>query len=124
MVELNQCSDDFIDLNPELKSMLGNTGKSKYGNRRRTHEGITFDSGHEASEGAKAIAAEKAHKIFNLGFHVRFPLYGGTYYECDWCFFDENLQPVIVDAKGHKTAMYKLKKKQFEAKYKIKITEV
>jgi len=118
-------SKEILDLNPELK--VANIPASKYKNVRAEAAGLTFQSGHEATEISKLILAEECKAIFGLRLQVRFPLLGGVVYVADATYLelrDGKLVPVVVDAKGVKTPAYRNKKKQFKATYGIEITEI
>ncbi len=49
---------------------------------------------------------------------------GGVKYVCDYQVFWSNGEVTFEDVKGIRLPMYKLKKKQVEATYPIKITEI
>lgn len=107
---------------------------SKYHSVKTEIDGITFDSKREAELYIKLQALERGGAIRALERQVKFPLYGieaNTRTETHICFYvadfvcqDENGQTCIYDAKGMKTAMYRLKKRWFEAQYGLKIIEV
>ena len=98
---------------------------------RTTVDGITFASKHEAKVYCDLKMLERAGEIAFLIWDkklLRFPImHNGIhicYYEADFSYFDANYRRVIVDAKGMKTEIYKLKKKLFEADTGLKITEM
>lgn len=107
---------------------------SKYGNEKVCADGITFDSIHERDIYLQLKAAERGGAISNLRLQVPFILQekyvinGKTVreikYVADFVFENEDLETEVWDAKGMKTDVYKLKKKLFECKYGIEITEV
>ena len=121
-------SDDVLKRNPGLKDKLKGIPASKYGNVREVAKGLNFQSGHEAAEISKLMIADERHQeVFGLRLQVKFPLQGKTSYVADATYLTvENgvLVPVVLDAKGMKTDVYKIKKKMFEETYGIKITEV
>jgi len=90
----------------------------------RTVDGITFDSKAEAKR-------YRDLKILQAGGHVEmflrqtiFHLPGNTKYTCDFFVFWANGKVTIEDVKGMRTAAYIRAKKQVEAAYPIKITEI
>lgn len=108
---------------------------SKYHNRKAVVDGITFDSITEAEYyiGLKLLLRDGAIKDIEI--HPKFllqPAYVKNgkkirpiYYEADFAYFDIVAgKNVVVDVKGCKTDVYKLKKKLFEYRYDLTITEV
>jgi dsDNA-binding SOS-regulon protein len=51
-------------------------------------------------------------------------LLGGTKYVCDYQVFWSNGEVTFEDVKGMRTPMYKVKKREVEAKYPFIITEI
>jgi len=118
-------SKDVKDLNPELNVEVVNP--SKYHNVKTESAGMTFQSGHEASVVQGLILQEQHGMIFGLRLQVKFPLPGKINYIADAVYLelqDGKLMPVVEDAKGFKTKEYKLKKKLFEERFGLKISEV
>lgn len=117
---------------------------AKYGNKKTTVDGITFDSKKEAQRYHELKLREKAGEIRSLQLQFQYPLMvpsvignGGPYervclgkYIADFRY-EEFLRPgrskecrtVVEDVKGFKTPLYRWKKKHFEAQYGIKIRE-
>ena len=117
----------------------------KYGNRKVTFEGQTFDSKRECQRWQELRLLEKAGKISDLQRQVRFELIpeqrladttgpkGGrrrgkvlekaVYYVADFTYYDENNKFVMEDAKGHRTREYIIKRKIMLARYGIQIRE-
>jgi len=110
--------------------------RSKYGVRtdragveRRTVDGVTFASQKEAHRYLELRASLRTGLITDLELQPRFPLYVsnvkiGTYI-ADFRYRSKAGEIVIEDVKsaGTKTAVYRLKKKIFEAMYPFKILE-
>lgn len=109
--------------------------RSKYYSKKIVVDGIKFDSKKEAAYYQKLKILEKADKIKNLTLQKefllqeKFKLNGKTRreinYRADFSYIstdDDKLH--IVDVKGYRTDVYKLKKKLFEYKYGIEIEEV
>lgn len=121
--------------------------RSKYGAVKTTVDGIVFDSKAEAARWVVLRAMERAGKIVRLKRQHDFELVtlrtdirGNVqehectgrvwvvgYYRADFTY-DELLAAktefVVEDVKGFRTAMYRLKKKHFEAQYGITIREI
>jgi hypothetical protein len=97
---------------------------NKYHAVKTEIDGIVFDSKKEAERYRELCLLQKAHEIFCLCCHVRFPLPGKIFYEADFVYLDAGLQVVVEDVKGFKTQTYKLKWKLFKEQYGIRITEL
>lgn len=112
--------------------------RSKYGAKRTTVDGITFASKAEARHYAELKLREKAGEIKDLELQPKFPLmvprrgHGGPWdrevvghYIADFRYREGPTGVLrVVDVKGMKTPVYRLKKKMVEAIYGITITEV
>lgn len=124
---------------------------SKYGNRKVTFEGHTFDSKRECLRWQELRLLQRAGKICDLRRQVKFELIpeqrmpdtlgpkGGrrrgkllekaVFYVADFVYY-EGGQPseggkfVVEDAKGHRTREYIIKRKLMLARYDIQIREV
>ena len=100
---------------------------SKYHARKTTVDGITFDSKGESQEYARLKLLERAGVIQNLKLQPRFLLQEGFEHEghkirkieyvADFQY-EKDGQTVVVDYKGMKTDVYKLKRKLFLYKYR------
>jgi len=108
---------------------------SKYGNRKTSVNGITFDSKHEAHRYIELMYMERAKLISDLQLQVRFELIPNQYkngklierraeYVADFVYCDACGDTVVEDAKGCRTDVYRLKKKLMLEKYGIEIQEV
>lgn len=108
---------------------------SKYYSKKITVDNINFDSKKEANYYLKLKMLLKSGAIKDLELQKefilqdKFKINGKTRrqisYKADFTYFstqDNKLH--IVDVKGFKTEIYKLKKKLFEYKYGIEIEEV
>lgn len=109
--------------------------QSKYKNKKTTCDGIEFDSKKERNHYLKLKAMEEVGLIKNLELQKeyilqeKFVLNGKTRrkitYKADFSYITtEDNKLHVVDVKGFKTEVYKLKKKLFEYKYKIELEEV
>ena len=109
---------------------------SKYRSRKATADGITFDSKRERDRYLELKLLEKAGVITDLVLQPRYVIHN-AYVRCDgkkvreiqyipdFRYFDtEKNAEVIEDVKGVKTEVYRIKKKLFEKRYGVKITEV
>ncbi len=113
-----------------------NVARSKYGNERFEADGKRFDSKKEARVWLELKARQLAGEIRNLTHHA--PLYHlmapgpdrqimitVSTYEPDFTYFEgESTVRTVVDAKGHRTAIYALKKRWLFLQDGIVIIEV
>lgn len=111
--------------------------RSKYGNKKVTVDGITFDSQKEAKRWTELKQLEEAGAISHLERQPKFKLFCGNtpirfdsgrqaVYRADFAYFSasENKR-VIEDAKGFRTPEYKLKRAIVHAMHPMtKIIEV
>lgn len=103
--------------------------KSKYHNVRTLHDGITFDSAHEATRYAQLKLLERAGEITDLQLQVPFKItINGQLvctYKADFTYTDRRTgRPVVEDAKGCSTREYRIKKNLMRAVLGIEIVEV
>ncbi len=122
----------------QYKRFLSNSidyKQSKYKNKKTTCDGIEFDSKKERNYYLKFKAMQDLGIIRDLELQKeyilqdKFVLNGKTRrkitYKADFSYItteDDKLH--VVDVKGFKTEVYKLKKKLFEYKYQIELEEV
>ena len=93
----------------------------KYGAKRTTVDGITFDSKAEARRFGVLKNLQKLGKIGDIKVHPEFvlaePVKGklrAIKYEADFLYYDMEIkQNVIEDVKGFPTAAYRIKKNMF-----------
>lgn len=107
---------------------------NKYRNVKTEIDGTIFDSQREANLYLHLKALERAGSIRALERQVKFPLNALArtslketkvcYYIADFVCQDLDGRTCVYDAKGVKTAMYRLKKKWFELQYGLRIIEV
>ena len=108
---------------------------AKYHNKKVKYDGYTFDSIREKNYYIKLKLLEKAGKIKELELQKEFELqpsfklnnktYRSIKYRADFTYKtteDDKLH--VVDVKGYRTDVYRLKKKLFEYKYRIEIEEI
>lgn len=102
--------------------------RSKYGNRRVTVDGMTFDSQHEADYYFSELLPRKQNGELKLLLRqVPFELPGGIKYICDFFTVDRVGEVTVIDAKSEATRqnrVYINKKKQVKALYGLEIVEV
>lgn len=108
-----------------FRRQLGTPGAkpSKYRNVRTKIDGINFDSKKEAGRYVELTLAMGAGECW----FVRQPCFdtgGGTTYRADFLVVWRDGSVSVEDVKGMRTAAYKRSKKQVEARYPIKITEL
>lgn len=100
---------------------------SKYGNRKTTVNGITFDSAAEAQRYTDLLLLERAGHIENLRLQPKFELlpaftdghgkrHRATHYIADFQY-TEGDRDVVEDVKGVETKVFKLKRKLFLMRY-------
>lgn len=107
---------------------------SKYKNVKVELDGFVFDSKREAMLYTSLKALERAGTIRALERQVKFPLNAlestslkatkVCFYIADFVCQDLDGRTCVYDAKGVKTAMYRLKKRWFELQYGLRIIEV
>lgn len=100
--------------------------KNKMGNTKVTFQGVTYDSKWEAHLSLLLKAdLPKGHSMryqwpyrLQEGFKKNGKKYKPIYYIADFAIYDENYNIYrVIDAKGHETAVFKIKRKLFEHKY-------
>lgn len=100
--------------------------RSKYGNESTWVHGIRFDSKREAEFFRRLEILRAMGTIRFFLRQVPFELEGGVTYRADFLVFwsDPCARETIFDVKGFRTEVYRLKKKQVEARYGVTIREV
>jgi hypothetical protein len=126
----------------------GNPPPAKYGNKKITVGGITFDSRREAKRYQELYFLQKAGKISDLELQKRFELvpaqyetferYGkkgqrlkdgqrcvekAVFYVADFCYVQDG-QQVVEDTKGVRTKDYIIKRKLLLWVHGIRVKEV
>lgn len=132
---------------------MARRNKSKYGNRKITRDGITFDSLTEYKRFCELTLLEKAGEITELKRQVEFELIPAQYetistgevykrgerkgmpkmktvcveqsvkYVADFVYTEKTGETIVEDSKGFKTPEYKIKKKLMLCVHGIKIKE-
>ena len=108
--------------------------RSKYGNRRVEIDGHTFDSKAEARYYSQLKLRKRAKEIKSFELQPRFRLqegfnkdgnrYSPIDYVADFKIYHNDGSVEIVDVKGHKTQVFRIKQKMFEKKFPHKLTLV
>lgn len=105
-------------------------GAPKYPNEAVTIDGYRFDSKGEAARYQELKNLQRAGKVFHLiadKTQLRYPLVVNGevvgVYEGDFSYTLASGECILEDFKGHRTAVYKLKRKLFKACYGFDITE-
>jgi hypothetical protein len=131
-MRFNNIADLPPNLQKQVESQIGKVKKpSKYNNTKTIADNQVFDSQHEAVRYGELKLLQQADEITALQTQVWFLLEpknsknNASYYIADFVYYDYKLKEMIVeDAKGFKTAEYRLKKKAMYNKYGIDIKEV
>ena len=111
------------DTTAQNKSQETQNKRSKYGNKRTMYNGVMYASRGEAGYAQGLDLEMRIGTVLWWSRQPRFVLEGGVEYVAD--FIVQRPDGVeIIDWKGHKTSDYRIKKKQVEARYKVKIMEV
>lgn len=104
--------------------------QSKYGNKKVTENGETFDSVKEYGRWKELLLLERAGEISGLFRQVKIELIPKTdkfkaiSYIADFTYIDKRTgQRVYEDCKGMKTEVYKIKKKLLYWRHGIEIKE-
>lgn len=109
--------------------------RSKYGARKTTIDGITFDSQHEAKYYQQLTLLQRAGEVKQFELQPVYELQPGykrgkkkiqpITYKADFLVTYKDGRQEIIDCKGMKTEVYRIKKKMFEYKYPdLEIKEV
>ena len=110
------------------------SNKNKYNNKKPNYDGITFDSKKEAKYYLELKLRKKAGDIKDFKLQPEFVLLDpdqdhvtgrGIKYRADFKIINNDDSVEIIDVKGYKTSVYKIKKKLLLAAYpKINFKEV
>lgn len=96
---------------------------NKYHAQRTEVDGVWFASQKEARYYQDLLLAKRSGELLYFLRQVPIHIIGGIKYVCDFVEFWRNGEVRYTDAKGFRTPVYKIKKKQVEALYPIKILE-
>lgn len=97
---------------------------SKYGAIATTVDGIRFDSKKEARYYEQLKLRKAAGEVSYWLRQVPLHMPGGTRYVVDFLVFfvDQSRPPEYVDVKGRETAMFRMKRREIEHLFPIKVT--
>ncbi len=98
--------------------------KTKYRANKTSVDGHTFDSKKEAEYYCDLKMRLHAGDIKGFCLQPIFMLAPGLKYKADFIVFNNDNTTEVIDVKGYKTKEYIAKKKVFEEKYNLKITEI
>lgn len=95
--------------------------KNKYRAKPVSIDGYRFDSKREADRYCELLILQKHGDVKYFLVHPVLRLPGRTKYECDFQIFWNNGRVSYEDVKGVETQVFRLKKRQVEELYPIKI---
>lgn len=95
--------------------------KHKYHAKPTEVDGVRYDSKKEAKYAGQLRMLQRCGEILFFLRQVRFDLPGNVIYRLDFMEFWKNGDIKYIDVKGYDTPLSKLKRKQVEALYPIKI---
>ena len=98
--------------------------RSKYRSYKTSIDGHTFDSKKEAEYYCELKLRLQAKEINGFCLQPTFMLAPGLKYKADFIVFNKDNSYDVIDVKGIHTKEYIAKKKVFEDKYNMKITEI
>ena len=101
-----------------------NYKKAKYRANKTSVDGHTFDSLKEANYYNDLKLRLKCNDIKGFCLQPTFILAPGLKYKADFIVFNNDGTYDVIDVKGFKTKEYIAKKKVFEDKYNLKLTEI
>lgn len=108
----------------EYRELIKRPKKSKYKAKKTKIDGHTFDSLKEAEYYKELDLLLKSGEIKWFCLQPIFILSEGVEYRADFIVCDKKENTHIIDVKGFKTQVYKIKKKLFRNKFKVEIEEI
>lgn len=104
---------------------------NKYGSKKTEYNGVFYDSKREANFAAHLDnlkhAVDPKEKVIDVKRQVPYPIQINNQHICkylaDFVVVYGDGRTEVIDVKGFKTEVYRLKKKMVEAQYGIKIIE-
>lgn len=108
----------------EYMSGTKKASRSKYGAKKTSVDGHTFDSKKEAEYYQELKLELRAGAIKGFCLQPIFILAPDLKYRPDFIVFNSDGTYEIIDVKGFRTKEYITKKKVFEDKYNLKIKEI
>ena len=107
----------------EYRELIKTPKKSKYNAKKTKIDGHTFDSQKEAEYYKELDLLLNAGEIKWFCLQPIFILSEGVEYRADFIVLDKNNEVHIIDVKGFKTQVYKMKKKLLKNKFGINLEE-
>lgn len=98
--------------------------RHKFNAKPTEHDGIKFASKKEFKRYQELELLKKYGEVIFFLRQTPFHFKGGGKYVTDYTVFWKDGTVTFEDVKGMRTPMYKFKKKETEANYPIKITEI
>jgi hypothetical protein len=123
-MRLRRWVNQIMGLSIEEFKKLKVKKKNKYGNKKVVIDDIPFDSTKEGAYYEKLKLAKKSGELINFYMQVPFRLPGKTTYWLDFLEIWKNALIRHVDVKAVETSVFKIKKRQVEEIYNIKIEVV
>jgi hypothetical protein len=108
---------------PKLQTETKKDRHNKYNAKKTMYNGVLYDSRGESEKAQQLDLELRAGTVLWWCRQPRFVLQGGVEYVADFIVQRPAGIVEVVDFKGMKTAEYKLKKKQVEARYRLKVKE-
>lgn len=120
---------DFLRRRQDGEPRAGAPAKkrAKYGNRRVSYAGRTFDSQHEADVYRDLELLQRAGEVRAIACQAAFMLPGGVQYVADFIVFRADGAVAVLDAKSPATEqdkVYRLKRRLMRESLGIEIEEV
>lgn len=120
---------------------VGNKKPPKYGNKKVTYQGITFDSQRECERYKELLILQSVNKIGELTLQPKFWLKCGKHYilkrskrypngrkcsyRADFSYNDRELgERIVEDVKGYDTSESRLRRAIVEAQYGVRVVIV
>ena len=117
-----------IRFNGSLPLRFEKNTRSKYHNKKTVIDGITFASTKEAQYYCELKLKIRAGMVVRFDRQVKYPVIANgariCAYFADFVVYYPDGKTEIIDVKGMRTDVYKLKKRLVEAIYCVKIKEV
>ena len=102
----------------------GDARRNKYGNCPQTVDGIRFASKREARQYEHLKLQKQVGEVSYFLMQVPIRLSGGTRYIVDFQVFMADGTVRYLDAKGRETDVFKIKRREVQAQYPIRIETV
>jgi hypothetical protein len=126
MARMPKALADEVRAQLETQVVEADRRRNKYHAERTQADGVWFDSKREATRYRTLKLLQLAGKVLWFCLQPRFVLPGGATYWADFVVAWEDGRTTVEDVKsaGTRTKTYRLKKRQVEALYRVRIEEV